>query len=408
MLLAALARRGVKWGRLDIIDAHGRRHRISNGDGPDVAIQLHHSALHHHFILNPQLAIGEAYMDGSLTIEEGSLFDFLEICAVAELEWCRQPFGQALYRLKRLIRRFYQYNPIARAQDHVAHHYDLSDRLYDLFLDADRQYSCGYFNGEPDELDQGQRGKKRHLAAKLWLTPDVRVLDIGSGWGGLALHLAKAGAKEVVGITLSKEQLKFSRARAEKAGLADRVRFELCDYRELAGQFDRIVSVGMFEHVGVNHYSEFFAKLASFLTDDGIAVLHSIGRMDGPGATNPWIRKYIFPGGYSPALSEVLPVIERQQLWATDIEILRLHYADTLRLWRQRFAANRDEIAALYDERFCRMWELYLTGSELAFRHGGHMVFQIQLAKRQDAVPLTRDYITDWERRGFDEVVAAE
>lgn len=408
MLLAPLARQGVRWGRLDIIDAHGRHHQVDNGDGPDVAIQLHHSALHHRFILNPQLAIGEAYMDGSLTIEEGSLFDFLEICAVAELEWCRQPFGQALYGLKRLIRRFYQYNPIGRAQDHVAHHYDLSDRLYDLFLDADRQYSCGYFNGEPDELDKGQRGKKRHLAAKLWLTPGVRVLDIGSGWGGLALHLAKAGAKEVVGITLSKEQLRFSRTRAEKAGLADRVRFELCDYRELTGQFDRVVSVGMFEHVGVNHYPEFFAKLASFLTDDGIAVLHSIGRMDGPGATNPWIRKYIFPGGYSPALSEVLPVVERQQLWATDIEILRLHYADTLRLWRQRFAANRNKIAALYDERFCRMWELYLTGSELAFRHGGHMVFQIQLAKRQDAVPLTRDYITDWDRSGFDEVVAAE
>ena len=408
MLLAALARRNVRWGRLDIIDAHGCHHRIDNGDGPQVAIRLHDSALHRRFILNPQLAIGEAYMDGSLTIEEGSLFDFLEVCAVAELYVCKLPFGRAQYGLKRLIRRLHQYNPVGRAQDHVAHHYDLSDSLYDLILDADRQYSCGYFSDGPDQLDQCQRDKERHLAAKLWLNPGVRVLDIGSGWGGLALYLAKAGAREVVGITLSKEQLKFSLARAEKAGLADRVRFQLCDYRQLSGQFDRVVSVGMFEHVGVNHYPAFFAKLASLLVDDGVAVLHSIGRMDGPGATNPWIRKYIFPGGYSPALSEVLPVIESQQLWITDIEILRLHYAKTLRLWRQRFAANRDKIAALYDERFCRMWEFYLAASELAFRHGGHMVFQIQLAKRQDAVPLTRDYITDWERGGFDAAVAAE
>jgi cyclopropane-fatty-acyl-phospholipid synthase len=286
--------------------------------------------------------------------------------------------------------------------------FPLSDQLYDLFLDDDRQYSCGYFTGPTDDINRAQLDKKRHLAAKLRLTPGMRVLDIGSGWGGLALHLANAGASDVTGITLSKEQLKVSRERAERAGLAARVRFEFCDYRELTGQFDRVVSVGMFEHVGVNHYPAFFAKLKSLLTDDGIAVLHSIGRMDGPGATNPWIRKYIFPGGYSPALSEVLPGIERQGLWTTDIEILRLHYAQTLRLWRQRFEANRERIAALYDERFCRMWEFYLIGSELAFRHGGHMVFQIQLAKRQDAVPLTRDYITAGERSGLDQAVAAE
>ncbi len=408
MLLAALARQGIRWGRLDIVDAYGRHHRIDNETGPKVVVRLHHSSLHRRFVLNPQLAIGEAYMDGSLTIEEGSLFDFLEICTVAEFDWCHHPLGHALYGMRRLIRRLYQYNPVSRVRDRVAHHYDLSDRLYDLFLDADRQYSCGYFPDPSMDLDEGQYCKKRHLTAKLWLTPGARVLDIGSGWGGLALHLARAGAGEVLGITLSKEQLKFSRARAEKAGLADRVKFELCDYRQVTGQFDRVVSVGMFEHVGVNHYAEFFAKLAGLLREDGVAILHSIGRMDGPGATNPWIRKYIFPGGYSPALSEVLQVVEQQQLWATDIEIMRLHYAETLRRWRQRFAANRAEIAALYDERFCRMWEFYLTGSELAFRHGGHMVFQLQLAKRQDAVPLTRDYITDWERRDVDAVVAAE
>jgi cyclopropane-fatty-acyl-phospholipid synthase len=277
-----------------------------------------------------------------------------------------------------------------------------------LFLDADRQYSCAYFTHTHEDLEQAQHDKKRHLAAKLLLKPGVRVLDIGSGWGGLGLYLAEAGAGEVVGITLSEEQLKVSRERARRAGLDERVRFELCDYRALGGTFDRIVSVGMFEHVGVSHYPEFFAAVRDLLTADGIAVLHSIGRADGPWATNPWVRKYIFPGGYAPALSEVLPVVERLGLWVTDIEILRLHYAETLRLWRRQFQAKRARVAQLYDERFCRMWEWYLTGSELAFRRMGHMVFQLQLAKRQDAVPLTRDYITDWERRHLQTAIAAE
>jgi cyclopropane-fatty-acyl-phospholipid synthase len=295
-----------------------------------------------------------------------------------------------------------------RAQANAAHHYDLSDTLYDLFLDADRQYSCAYFTHPHDDLEHAQQDKKRHLAAKLLLEPGVRVLDIGSGWGGLGLYLAEAGAAQVVGITLSKEQLKVSRDRARRAGLDDRVRFELCDYRAVRGTFDRIVSVGMFEHVGVRHFSEFFAAVRDRLTDDGVAVLHSIGRADGPGVTNPWIRKYIFPGGYAPALSEVLPSVERLGLWVTDIEILRLHYAETLRLWRRRFQAKRARIAKLYDERFCRMWEWYLIASELAFRRMGHMVFQLQLAKRQDAVPLTRDYVTDWERRHLHTAIAAE
>jgi cyclopropane-fatty-acyl-phospholipid synthase len=318
------------------------------------------------------------------------------------------PLTRILSTLDRLLRRLHQYNPAHRARANVAHHYDLSDTLYGLFLDADRQYSCAYFTHEHDDLDQAQRDKKRHLAAKLLLEPGVRVLDIGSGWGGLGMYLAEAGAAEVVGITLSEEQLKVSRERAARAGLDDRVRFELCDYRALDGKFDRIVSVGMFEHVGLRHYPEFFAAVRDLLCEDGVAVLHSIGRADGPGATNPWLRKYIFPGGYSPALSEVLPVVERLGLWVTDIEILRLHYAETLRLWRRRFLANRARIAELYDERFCRMWEFYLVGSELAFRRMGHMVFQLQLAKRQDAVPLTRDYITDWERRRLQPAIAAE
>ncbi len=408
MLLAALTRQVISWGRLNIIDDRGRRYRIDSGEGPELTVRLHRPDLRRRLILNPALAIGEAYMDGGLTIEHGTLYDFLKICTLADINLYTRTAGRMLYRLRSLARRLYQYNPIGRAQTHVAHHYDLSDDLYDLFLDADRQYSCGYFTNPEAGLDQAQTEKKIHLAAKLLVRPGLRILDIGSGWGGLALHLARSGASEVLGITLSERQLKVSRKRAERAGLADRVRFELCDYRELDCRFDRIVSVGMFEHVGINHFGAFFRKLDRLLNDDGVAVVHSIGRMDGPGTTNPWIRKYIFPGGYSPALSEVLPVVERQRLWVTDIEILRLHYADTLRAWRERVAANREQIVGLYDERFLRMWEFYLAGSELAFRHAGHMVFQIQLAKDQDAVPLTRDYITDWERAGSSGMAAAE
>jgi cyclopropane-fatty-acyl-phospholipid synthase len=408
MSLSAFAKRVIAEGDLTIIDAGGRRHRVGDGRGRRVVIRLHDKALHRRLAINPYLYLGEAYMDGTLTLEQGSLYEFLDICAANEWRVSSHPFSRAVGACERLLRRLHQYNPAPRARANAAHHYDLSDTLYALFLDADRQYSCAYFTHDHDDLEQAQRDKKRHLAAKLLLKPDVRVLDIGSGWGGLGLYLAEAGAGEVVGITLSQEQLKVSRERAQRAGLADRVRFELCDYRALDGQFDRIVSVGMFEHVGVAHYREFFGAVRNLLTDDGVALLHSIGRADGPGVTNPWIRKYIFPGGYVPALSEVLPVVERLGLWATDIEILRLHYAKTLRLWRRRFMANCARIAELYDERFCRMWEFYLVGSELTFRRMGHMVFQLQLAKRQDAVPLTRDYITDWERGRLDTAIAAE
>jgi cyclopropane-fatty-acyl-phospholipid synthase len=297
-----------------------------------------------------------------------------------------------------LFRRIHQYNPLPRARQNVAHHYDLSDQLYELFLDRDRQYSCGYFRDDSEDLDTAQLDKKRHIAAKLLVRPGQRVLDIGSGWGGLALYLAGECGAQVTGLTLSVEQQKLATRRAAAAGLSDRVKFHLRDYREEAGHYDRIVSVGMFEHVGLNHYRAFFAKLKSLLAPDGVALLHSIGRKDGPGTTSPWMRKYIFPGGYVPALSEVLPMVEELRLWVTDIEILRLHYAETLRAWRRRFERNRDRVKALYDERFCRMWEMYIVGSEIAFRRQDHMVFQMQLAKTVDAVPLTRDYMLDWER----------
>jgi cyclopropane-fatty-acyl-phospholipid synthase len=268
-----------------------------------------------------------------------------------------------------------------------------------MFLDADRQYSCAYFEAPDQSLDDAQLAKKRHLAAKLLVEPGQRVLDIGSGWGGLACYLANICGAKVDGITLSEEQFRYSRTRAEEEGLGDRVTFHLTDYRDVADVYDRIISVGMFEHVGLRFYKQYFRKCASLLSDDGIFLLHAIGRSDGPGITNPWLARYIFPGGYIPALSEVLPAIERSKLFVTDIEILRLHYAETIKAWHRRFAARRDEVQRLYDERFCRMWEFYLASSEMAFREEGMMVFQIQLSKRQGVVPITRDYVTKREEQ---------
>jgi cyclopropane-fatty-acyl-phospholipid synthase len=337
-------------------------------------------------------------MEGRLTIEEGSLHGFLDLLFRSiGLKPLAYPFSRVTETLRGMLRRIHQFNPAGRSRRNVSHHYDLSDRLYDLFLDGDRQYSCGYFMTGDETLEECQLQKKRHLAAKLLIRPGDRVLDIGSGWGGLGLTLGGDSGAEVTGLTLSTEQHLHSNLRARDAGLCDRVHFHLRDYRAETGKYDRIVSVGMFEHVGVNHYGKFFRKISELLEEDGVALLHSIGRPDGPGHTNPWIAKHIFPGGYSPALSEVLPAIEKAGLLVTDIEILRMHYADTLRLWRERFEERRSEIRELYDERFCRMWEFYLVTSELSFRHQGLMVFQIQLAKRPDAVPITRDYITRFE-----------
>jgi cyclopropane-fatty-acyl-phospholipid synthase len=348
--------------------------------------------------LNPDLAIGEAYMDGALTVEGGDVYDFLDLC-FANLGWGS---GQGLRgvraSIKRVIRRITKHNPIPVARANVAHHYDLSDRLYELFLDADRQYSCAYFISRDDTLECAQEQKKRHLAAKLLLRPGQRVLDIGSGWGGLALYLARVADVDVTGVTLSTEQLEYSQRRANESRLGGDVRFVMKDYRQEDGRYDRIVSVGMFEHVGVGHYREYFEKIKDLLEDDGVALVHTIGRADPPGAANAWIDKYIFPGAYVPALSEILPAVEQAGLYVTDIEVLRLHYAETLKAWRQRFNANRKRVADVYDERFCRMWEFYLAGCEAGFRHGGLVNFQIQLSKRVDTVPLIRDYVFDWER----------
>ncbi|HLY46258.1 MAG TPA: cyclopropane-fatty-acyl-phospholipid synthase family protein [Stellaceae bacterium] len=398
MLLAPVLARVIRIGRLDVIDSAGQRHVFGGTPGPSACIRLRDPALHWKLLLRPRLYVPEAYMAGTLTIEEGTLYDFLDVLVSNDAALPDTPLLRLNRASGRWVRRLHQYNPAPRARRNVAHHYDLSDQLYELFLDRDRQYSCAYFRTPDDDLDTAQDNKKRHIAAKLLLRRGQRVLDIGSGWGGLALYLAAECGVDVTGLTLSAEQHQVATRRAAQAGLADRVRFQLRDYREERGQYDRIVSVGMFEHVGVNQYPTFFRTVSRLLAPDGVALLHAIGRMDGPSTTNPWMRKYIFPGGYAPALSEVVPVVERTRLWITDLEILRLHYAETLRAWRRRFEANRERVRALYDERFCRMWEMYLAGAELAFRRDGHLVFQMQLAKAVNTVPLTRDYIGDWER----------
>jgi cyclopropane-fatty-acyl-phospholipid synthase len=410
MVLAGFLRDFVRYGQLTLIDLHGHRF-TATGDrpGPKVTARLHDKSMHWRLLVEPSLAVGEGYMNGQITLEEGDIYDLVALCMqnLSVRDRGRWTPFDLIERAQVVLRSFAQRNNRDSARRNVAHHYDLSDALYDLFLDRDRQYSCAYFTSPGDTLDQAQRAKQRHLAAKLLLAPGQRVLDVGSGWGGLALNLARLGNCDVTGITLSPSQREVAERRAAEAGMAGRVRYELQDFRDVSGPFDRIVSVGMFEHVGVPYYKTFFERIADLLTDDGIAVLHSIGRSDGPGATNAWIRKYIFPGGYSPALSEVLPWVERAGLFVTDIEILRLHYAETLRHWRKRFMAARDEVRRIYDERFCRMWEFYLAGSEVTFRYGGHMVFQIQMAKRVDAVPLTRDYMYETERR-IASAVAAE
>ena len=397
MLASQLFRRFVQTGSLTIIDSAGRRATFGGNGKPASTIRIHDRRTHRRLLVEPDLAVGEAYMDGMLTIEEGTLYDFLDVC-VSNLRHAR-PSGRLglLEALQRIRGRLDAWNPIGKAQAKVAHHYDLNGELFDLFLDGDRQYSCAYFASPSDDIDTAQERKKRHLAAKLLLRPGLRVLDIGSGWGGLALSLAAAENVSVAGVTLSTEQHQVSNHRAEEHGLADRVAFHLRDYRQETGAYDRVVSVGMFEHVGKSHYREFFGALARLLTEDGVAVVHSVGRFDRPGPVNPWIRKYIFPGTYVPTLSEVLPVVEESGLLVTDVEILRLHYAETLRSWRRRFYANLDRVRAMYDDRFCRMWDFYLTSCELGFRRSELMVFQIQLAKSLDAVPLTRDYIVDWE-----------
>lgn len=391
--------RVVTSGNLTFVDANGRQRVFGDGTGPEIVVRLHDSSVEWALALDPTLAFGEAFMDGRLTVEQGGLYALLETLVANTDKHAPPTLSRALNGLRYATRSFRQYNPVSRAKRNASHHYDIPPEIYDLFLDPDWQYSCAYFPHDEVDLADAQRAKKRHIIAKLRMSPGHEVLDIGSGWGGLGLSMAKLANARVTGITLSSEQLRRAQDRAKKEGLDNQVHFELRDYRKIDHKFDRIVSVGMFEHVGVNHYQAFFDRVHKLLKDDGVALLHSIGRSEGPGITNPFIAKYIFPGGYIPSLSEVLPAIERAGLIVADVEILRLHYAHTLRAWREAFMARRDEAKRLMGERFCRMWEFYLAGSELAFRYQKMMVFQIQLIKRVDALPLTRDYMVEDERR---------
>ena len=399
MLLDRLLKKLIQTGELSVEWPDGTTSRYGKpepGRAP-VAIAFTSFAAARRVAFNPMLAAGEAFMNGTIRIADDDVLPLLDLVSHnMRWEWGNKA-RMLMSNGQRWLNGLMQFNNDVRSKKNVAHHYDLSGRLYDLFLDADRQYSCAYFTERDTSLEQAQTDKKAHIAAKLLLKPGQRVLDIGCGWGGMALYLNRVADVDVLGITLSEEQLAVAQRRAREAGVADRVKFQLIDYRALGGQFDRIVSVGMFEHVGRPNYGRYFQTVRDRLTDDGVALIHTIGRADGPGVTDPWTRKYIFPGGYSPALSEMMPHIERNWLWTTDVEVLRLHYAYTLEHWYARARAARDRIVALYDERFYRMWTFYLAGAITAFRNDGHCNFQIQLARKRDTVPLTRDYIAGAE-----------
>jgi cyclopropane-fatty-acyl-phospholipid synthase len=389
----------IRTGTLQVITGSGQSFALGDGTGDVIAIRFATRRAAWGAALDPELKLAEAYMDGGLVVEQGSIADLLALIMAQDHSQAPLLWGRAKNLWRLAWRRIQQFNRRGRARKNAAHHYDLDRHFYALFLDADLQYSCGYFETPSQSLDDAQLAKKRHLAAKLLIEPRSKVLDIGSGWGGLALYVAEVCHASVTGVTLSQEQLAVSRARADERNISDRVDFRLADYRDISGTFDRVVSVGMFEHVGRGFYNRYFEKCARLLDPNGVMLLHAIGRPEGPGFTNPFIAKYIFPGGYVPALSEVLPGIERAGLLVTDIEILRLHYAETLAAWRERFLAHREEAERLYDPRFCRMWEFYLASAEMSFRRQNMFVFQIQMTKRQEVVPTTRDYIRREEAR---------
>ncbi len=393
MLFARFLKPLMKRGTLTIIGHDGVRHEVGTGGEPKVTCTFHDPKLGTKLFINPALYAGEGYMDGTLTIEDGNLFDLLDLVmsniGATHGHWAARTL-KSIERIGGLLR---TYNPISRAANNVAHHYDLSSTMYERFLDDDMQYSMAYYRSPNETLEQAQRNKVDHIAAKLCLEPGMRVLDIGCGWGGLALGLHQRHGVKVTGISLSEEQLKVARRRAAEAGVGDDVTFLYQDYRETEGTFDRVVSVGMFEHVGLPMYRTFFRSVRQRLADDGVALLHTIGRADGPGATDSWTLKYIFPGGYAPALSEIVPHVEKAGFYITDIETLRLHYAYTLKEWRRRFMDHRDEMEKIYDARFCRMWEFFLASAESSFRNAFHVNFHIQMSPSLEAVPLTRDYM---------------
>lgn len=404
-ILDRLLGRVITQGTLRIRYADGSESNLGKQvEGwPDVAISFTDDAAARAILTNAALGAGESFMDGRMVIEQGSIWNLLMlVTANAPMESGKNIDEPSLFGwLGERVKHWRDnYNKPGRSKQNVAHHYDLSDQLYELFLDKDRQYSCGYFTDpQTVSLEQAQLDKKAHIAAKLALQPGQRVLDIGCGWGGMALYLNRVADVDVLGVTLSEEQLKVARRRAQEAGVADRVKFELIDYREVEGTFDRIVSVGMFEHVGARHYREFFRTCHNLLKPDGVMLLHTIGRLNGPASTDGFTRKYIFPGGYAPALSEIMQGSEPNRLFATDVEVLRLHYYYTLTHWYQRVVAAKDEIVALYDERFFRMWSFYLAAAASGFLYGGQTIYQLQFVRNRHALPITRDYMAQAEAR---------
>ncbi|MBS7699092.1 MULTISPECIES: cyclopropane-fatty-acyl-phospholipid synthase family protein [unclassified Chelatococcus] len=395
LLLSNLLNKFIRNGTMHLTDANGRQQVFGGkGPGPDVHVKLHDKALHTKLFLNPELHAGEAYMDGTLTFGEGStVYDFLYLFSINRAGLGAHQSQKLMRTLWRGLKRRQQANPAKVAAANARHHYDLSTDLYRLFLDEGLNYSCAFFEDpETDTLEEAQRNKLRRITTKLKLEPGMTVAEIGSGWGSLAIELAKSGAR-VTAINVSPEQLRIARERAETAGVADLIDFRELDYRALEGRFDRVVSVGMMEHVGIGHFDDYFSKIGSLLGEDGYAFVHCIGRMTPPGTTGPFIRKYIFPGGYVPALSEVFAATERVGMWVADMEVLRLHYYYTIKHWRERFEARRGDAASLYDERFCRMWEFYLCAVELGFLNGSNMVFQLLLSRKRDAVPIVRDFM---------------
>ena len=399
-VFTSVAERIIRSGTLKFLLPDNSSFVVGDSSEPSVTVRIRDPRFFRKCVLNAELALGEAYMEEAITVEDDDIYGLLYLIT-SNLDGADNPlYRRILYRIRVLARNFAQFNPVSRSRRNVAHHYDLSNDFYELFLDEDKQYSCAYFPRPDMTLEEAQAAKKRHIARKLLLEPGMKVLDIGCGWGGMGLTLAEEHGAEVEGITLSVQQQALASERVKERNLEDRVSFRLCDYREVEGSFDRIVSVGMFEHVGTPHYRRFFSDVRRLLRRDGVALLHTIGRLDVPGTTNPWILKYIFPGGYVPALSEVMTAIEKEGLKVTDVEIWQTHYAETLRCWRQRFEDNLQAVSDMFDERFCRMWRYYLAACEVTFRNQPQVVFQIQITRDKTVPPGSRDYIYASNRSG--------